>query len=100
MRYLFTLRCLYYLFLAGSIAACASNPEIITKEVKVLVSVPCHVEVPYKPVMPLDSLQASEDDIFRIVKNSLAEIELRKGYELKLEAAVESCNTASGVVGK
>lgn len=70
-------------------SGCATLPSPPV-EVKVLVPVPCEIKLIDKPVMPLDSVQVS-DDLFTKVKAALSEIETRKGYELKLETAVKSC---------
>ena len=57
----------------------------------VLVSVPCKVTMPQKPVMPLTEEGSINDDIFVKTKKALAEIEYRKGYENLLESAIGSC---------
>ena len=76
------------LFLSG----CAGNPSISVKEVYVEVPVPCKIEKPEKPVFPLQEANKDEDNIYVIIQKALAEIELRKGYEVKLEAAIDQCN--------
>lgn len=75
------------------LVGCATTkPSIITKtvEVKVPVQVPCKVKPVPKPNMPLKSLDPSSN-IYDKVKTALAEIEIRKGYETNLEAAIKSC---------
>lgn len=62
----------------------------IDKKVDVIVKVPCKVTAPEKPVMPVSQL-TKEDTIYKKTQTALAEIELRKGYETKLEAAVKAC---------
>lgn len=57
----------------------------------VIVEVPCNVNMPDKPVYPLTDTGDVKDDIFVKSKKALAEIEARKGYETKLEAAAQSC---------
>jgi hypothetical protein len=61
------------------------------KPVQVAVPVPCKIIMPSKPVMPLQELSEDESDVFVITQNALAEIELRKGYEVKLEAEAKAC---------
>ncbi|MCI4437274.1 MAG: hypothetical protein JHC33_10755 [Ignisphaera sp.] len=72
-----------------TLSGCATVPSP-PAEVKVLVPVPCEIKPIDKPAMPMDSIQVS-DDLFTKVKAALSEIETRKGYELKLETAVKSC---------
>lgn len=68
------------IFLAG----CAHDPITI----KVPVPVPCIKERPAAPIYPTVSEDAG---IFERVKVLLAERELRKGYEAKLEAMLAAC---------
>lgn len=73
------------------VSGCCNNtilPEPI--EVKVLVPVPCVVENIEKPVMPMDTITGIESPI-ELLKKGLAELELRIGYESKLEAALLGC---------
>jgi hypothetical protein len=64
---------------------CASKPPI---EIKIPVAVPCIKEQPVAPTYPT----AAEDaGIFERVKVLLAERELRKGYEAKLQAMLAAC---------
>ena len=85
MRPLLVIACL--LMLSG----CAARP-VITRPVEVLVpvSVPCKTPVIPVPTWPTTELK-SGDNIFRQVQLILAEIQIRKGYEAQLEAAVKSC---------
>ena len=78
---------LIVLFLVG----CGSfrAPTII--EHKVLVTVPCKITPPDKPLMPFTNSAKKTDSLFVKTKKILAEIEIRKGYETELEAAVRSC---------
>lgn len=57
----------------------------------VIVQVPCNVTLPEKPVYPLTDTGDVKDDIFVKSKKALSEIEERKAYETKLEAAAQSC---------
>lgn len=60
-------------------------------ESKVPVPVLCKVAKVEKPSMPLQ--EASPEEPFPTkLKKALAEIEIRKGYELLLESAIESCS--------
>lgn len=88
------------LLILGALAAgCALEgcsflkPEPIIVEVKVPVPVYCKIDKVAKPVLPLQELYPEEEDIFRIVQSALAEIELRQGYETKLEASITACNS-------
>jgi len=68
------------LFLTG----CATNnaPNIV----KVPVPVPCISPEIIEPVY-----FTGGGDIYEEVRSLLAEIELRKGYEIELRAAIEAC---------
>jgi len=70
----------------------ACTPSLVVKEVKVPVPVPCRIVSPEKPVYPLQEAKKDEANIFNITQKALAEIELRQGYETKLEAAITECN--------
>jgi hypothetical protein len=65
-------------------------PKIVDHDV--LVSIPCKVTLPAKPVMPLTDDGSVSDDIFVKSKKALAEIDIRKGYESELEAAADACS--------
>lgn len=83
---------LIYISLLLALAGCNNlvpNEKIVDH--KVLVTVPCKIMPPLKPVMPLTDMGNKKDDIFVKSKKALAEINLRKGYEAQLEAANESC---------
>lgn len=71
------------------LVGCTCNP---TKPIEAQVAVPVNCKIPTipKPTMPLDSAKPS-DDLLTKTKLSLAEIELRKAYELKLETAIKAC---------
>ena len=72
---------------------CATDKEFIVKEVKVPLPIPCNIIAPQKPAMPSDGLKKDEMDIYVWIKTLLAEIEIRKGYEIQLEVAVTACNS-------
>ena len=75
------------------LASCASTTPatpVIPAEVQVPITVRCKAPNVDRPVWPLQTSTGTEPlDV--LVRNALAEIELRKGYEEKLEAAVEAC---------
>ena len=79
-----------FLALALLLPGCSLLPTRTVNH-DVMVTVPCKITLPQKPVMPLTDSAKVEDDIFVKVKKALSEIELRKGYELQLETAAGSC---------
>jgi hypothetical protein len=72
------------------LTGCACTPKIETKIVEVPVAIECVKSIPVKPEYPLQGSKPDED-VFVLTKRSLAEIELRKGYEGELEAVVSGC---------
>lgn len=74
------------------LAGCASAPQAIENpvEVKVPVPVPCSVPEIAVPAWPLAAVPASSSD-FEFYKAALAELELRRGYEKRLLAALGAC---------
>jgi hypothetical protein len=82
---------MFYLIALSLLVGCAAPKErIVTNEV--IVQVPCKITPPEKPVLPLTDNGSVEDNIFDKTKKALSEIELHKGYELLLEAAISGCN--------
>lgn len=81
------MRFLLLLLLAG----CA-NETMVYKPVEIIVpvAVECKVEAIQPPTWPTLSLD-EKTGLFDAVKAFISEIELRKGYEAQLEAAVKSC---------
>lgn len=78
------------IFAALLLVGCGTTkPQIVDHNV--LVTVPCKVTLPAKPVMPLTDTGDVKDDVFVKTKKALAEIEIRKGYEAQLEAVAQSC---------
>lgn len=73
-----------------SLAGCASAPRVEVQTVKVPVPVECREPTPDRPSMPTESL-ADDADPFELLRASLAEIDRREGYEVKLVAALENC---------
>jgi len=74
------------------LAGCANAPQVIEKpvEVKVPVPVPCKAPDVPVPAWPLAAVPSSASD-FDFYKVALAEVELRKGYEARLRAALAAC---------
>ena len=73
-----------------TLTGCATTDTNVVDH-NVLVSTPCKVTMPAKPLMPLTDTGTTTDDIFVKTKKALAEIDVRKGYESELEAAAGSC---------
>ena len=73
-----------------ALAGCASSPLVEIQTVKVPVPVECRETTPDRPSMPTEAL-AEDADPFDLLRASLAEIDRREGYELKLVAALENC---------
>ncbi len=68
------------------LGGCAGRERIVTQRVMVPVPVPCRVELPAEPATP-----SWGDDIVAKAKALLAELELRRGYEVELRAAASAC---------
>lgn len=62
----------------------------VTKEVPVIVQVPCKIETIEVPFFPFQEA-APEEDFGTKLGKALAELEVRKGYEGVLEAAIRGC---------
>lgn len=78
--------------LAGvlTLAGCASAPHIEVQTVKVPVPVECRESIPDRPSMPTEAL-AEDADPFQLLRASLAEIDRREGYEVRLLTALTNC---------
>ena len=76
------------LFLSGCCTT-ACKPTVVDRNV--MITIPCKISVPEKPAMPLTDSGKQEEDIFNKTKKALAELDIRRGYESELEAAIESC---------
>jgi hypothetical protein len=77
------------------LAACQTAPSTyapapVVTEVDKVVQAPCKAPTVEKPSFAFDGL-ALGADIYTQVKTLLADRDQRKGYEVKLEAAVKSC---------
>jgi len=73
-----------------ALGGCATAPRVEIQTVKVPVPVACREPTPDRPSMPTESL-AEDADPFDLLRASLAEIDRREGYEVKLVAALENC---------
>lgn len=73
-----------------ALAGCASAPRVEIQTVKVPVPVECREPTPDRPIMPTEAL-VEDADPFDLLRASLAEIDRREGYEVKLVAALENC---------
>ncbi|WP_159917886.1 hypothetical protein [Pantoea sp. 18069] len=73
-----------------TLGGCATAPRAEIQAVKVPVPVECREPTPDRPSMPTESL-ADDADPFELLRASLAEIDRREGYEIKLVAALENC---------
>ena len=78
------------LLAALALAGCAAAPRVEIQTVKVPVPVECREATPDRPSMPTEAL-AEDADPFDLLRASLAEIDRREGYEVKLVAALENC---------
>jgi hypothetical protein len=77
--------------LAGLLAGCESAPPIVeTVIVEKPVPVPCRIPPIARPPFAVDRVSAA-DDMVTINRALRAELEQRRGYEIKLEAGVKAC---------
>ena len=75
------------------LAGCGVAP---LQPVKTPIPVECRVQRPARPAMPTEALAPGVDPD-RFVAAAAAEIELREGYELELNAALDVCTTEIGL---
>ena len=77
-----------------TLAGCATTREptinTVIQKVDVPIAVLCKAEIPAKPTYNFGKLSI-EADIFDKIKAMLADRKLSQGYELELEAALNSC---------
>lgn len=104
------MRLLLPLVQALVVAACASTPrppapapvmeeEIVLAQtdagspprIETEAPVPCKVKIPPRPPWPLDDPALAGKDIYVRGRAAINEIELRRGYEARLEAALRAC---------
>lgn len=78
------------LLLAGCAGQVAEPLEPVTVRVEVPVQIPCRTERVQRPAFAVDSLPigASIDEQVRALR---ADRQQRKGYEVRLEAAIDAC---------
>jgi hypothetical protein len=79
--------------LCAVLAGCGVAPLQL---VKTPIPVECRVQRPMRPAMPTEAL-APGVDLDRFAAAAMAEIELREGYELELNAALDVCTTEVGM---
>lgn len=79
-----------YLFILLLTSCAAFEPKIITKEIKVPVSVPCVKEIPVKPEL-LSPMLRKEDTIFRKSQVLLIDNNALRADNLTLRALLEGC---------
>lgn len=81
----------------ATLMACASAPQAPST---VAIPVECRETVPDRPEMPTEALKArgcpSSQCADELLQASLAEIERREGYELKLRAGLVACTAPAG----
>lgn len=75
-----------------ALAGCASKPQIVvrTERVEVPVQVPCRAPEIERPQWAVDALPDGAG-VFARVKAMAVEIEQRRAYEARLEAAIGAC---------
>ena len=73
------------------LTACAMPPPVFKAvTVDVPVALPCKTPALQPPVSPLQNIQTNAS-LFDKVKAALIEIDVRKAYETRLEAALTAC---------
>lgn len=74
------------------LAGCASTPEVITqtRTVEIPVGVPCRVPVIERPAWALDQVDPAAD-VYTKGQAALVELEQRRAYEEKQQAAIAAC---------
>lgn len=78
------------MMLCAGLAGCVGTPVVRTERVDVPVSVPCHTPDVRPPVWATADLRPDAGFYDRMTA-LLAELEQRKGHEMRLEAALSSC---------
>lgn len=77
--------------IAALVAGCSAAPQKpAVIETKVQVSVPCDPGPVPAPAFPVDGLTGDED-LYAKAQTMAADIEVREGYEARLNAAIDSC---------
>lgn len=77
---------------AAILAGCGAQSRAVvrTETVEVPVSVPCRTAEVVRPAWALDALPTGASD-YEWVRAALVELEQRRAYEARLEAAVAAC---------
>jgi len=76
-----------------SLIGCATTEPVINtviQRVEVPIAVPCKAVVPTRPEYNFDKITVDQD-IYKKTQAILADRKLRQGYEVELEAALNSC---------
>lgn len=84
-------RRIFTVLFVAMLAGCAA-PQVVTRTVtaEVPVAVPCRAPQIDRPTWPLDVLPTDAND-YEWTRAALAEIEMRRAYEARLEGAVAGC---------
>jgi hypothetical protein len=72
------------------LSACGGDQILVPVEVKIPIEVPCRAPHVEKPMFALDVAKTS-DKLYSKGVATIAEIEQRKAYETRLEAALKAC---------
>ena len=75
------------------LAGCATD-QVVVKEAQIVeipVTKPCRIDPIQKPAFAMDQLGLKERDVFTKGLAAINEIEQRKDYEAKMEAALLKC---------
>ncbi len=87
------MRAIYLFAVCAMTAGCTTTKEaapVELQKINIAVPVPCQVAEPVRPVMPTEALAPGVPP-FVLLRASLAEIDRREAYEVKLVAALASC---------
>jgi outer membrane biogenesis lipoprotein LolB len=82
-------------FLAGCAAPAPHTVGVDVQVVEKIVPVPCRIALPAKPTPHVALVQLTGkplEDLVRIWRAAEAELEERRAYEIKLEAAAQACD--------
>jgi hypothetical protein len=95
------MRPFWLLWLVPLAAGCATPPpetkiEYVPQRVEVPVQVRCKVEFPEHAPYALDDPALKDKTVFDKTTAALVEIEQRRAYEERLEAALKVCADATG----
>ncbi|SAI70453.1 Uncharacterised protein [Bordetella ansorpii] len=77
-------------FLSLSLAGCGATPMMRSERVEVPVAVPCRVQRMAAPAWATSELP-EDASFYQKVTALLAELEQRKAYERRIEAALAAC---------